>query len=126
MPVPQFPPITKEDTKLDTKKLDEAFSLSRYLEKHGLDKVDEWKALREEKKQKDKKQRIIQPKGVVKTLGTVPQFDENVDDTILGKEFVDNNTVGLAESVGNAIVSGNIKIPMGFANLAAEIKDLFA
>ena len=126
MPVPQFPSITKEDTKLDTTKLDEAFSLSRYLEKHGLDKVDEWKALREEKKQKDKKQRIIQPEGVVKTLGTVPQFDENVDDTILGKEFVDNNTVGLAESVGNAIVSGNIKIPLGFANLAAEIKDLFA
>lgn len=126
MPVPQFPSITKEDTKLDTTKLDEAFSLSRYLEKHGLDKVDEWKALRQEKKQKDKKQRIIQPKGVVKTLSTVPQFDENVDDTILGKEFVDNNTVGLAESVGNAIVSGNIKIPLGFANLAAEIKDLFA
>jgi len=26
--------------------------------------------------------------------------------------------VGMAESVGHAIVSGTIKIPMGFANLA--------
>ena len=34
--------------------------------------------------------------------------------------------IGMSESVGHAIVSGTIKIPMGFANLAAEVKDLFA
>ena len=44
MPVPQFPEIKKQNTKLDITKLDEAYSLQRYLEKHGLDKVDEWKA----------------------------------------------------------------------------------
>jgi len=126
MPVPQFPEIEKKENKrLDTTKLDEAFSLSRYLEKHGLDKVEEWKQLRKEKKEKDKEKSIIQPKNVVKKSSTVPKFDE-VDDTILGQDHPDNSKIGLAESVGNAIVSGHIKIPMGFANLAAEIKDLFA
>ena len=53
--IPQLPEIEKKENKrLDTKKLDEAFSLSRYLQKHGLDKVDEWKGLRKEKKKKDK------------------------------------------------------------------------
>ena len=125
--IPQLPEIEKkEKTRLDTKKLDEAFSLSRYLEKHGLDKVDEWKELRKKKKEKDKEKSIIQPENVVKKSGfNIPKL-EDVDDTILGQEYPDNNTVGLAESVGHAIVSGNIKIPMGFANLAAEITDLFA
>ena len=52
-PIPQLPEIEKKENKrLDTTKLDEAFSLSRYLEKHGLDKVEEWKGLRKEKKKK--------------------------------------------------------------------------
>ena len=127
MPVPQFPEIEKKEKKrLDTTKLDEAFSLSRYLEKHGIGKVEEWKGLRKEKKKKDKEKSIIQPKNVVKKSGfNVPKLEE-VDDTILGQDYPDNNKVGLGESVGHAIVSGTIKIPMGFANLAAEIKDLFA
>ena len=68
--IPQLPEIEKKENKrLDTKKLDEAFSLSRYLEKHGLDKVEEWKGLRKEKKKKDKEKSIIQPKNVVKKAG---------------------------------------------------------
>ena len=64
--IPQLPEIEKKENKrLDTTKLDEAFSLSRYLEKHGLDKVEEWKGLRKEKKKKDKEKSIIQPKNVV-------------------------------------------------------------
>ena len=51
--IPQLPPIEKKENKrLDTKKLDEAFSLSRYLEKHGIGKVEEWKELRKQKKEK--------------------------------------------------------------------------
>jgi len=47
MPVPQFPEIEKKEKKrLDTTKLDEAFSLSRYLEKHGLDKKKKKKTKR--------------------------------------------------------------------------------
>ena len=45
--IPQLPEIEKKENKrLDTTKLDEAFSLSRYLEKHGIGKVEEWKELR--------------------------------------------------------------------------------
>ena len=52
--IPQLPEIEKKETKrLDTTKLEEAFSLHRYLQKHGLDKVEEWKGLRKEKKKKD-------------------------------------------------------------------------
>ena len=36
------------------------------------------------------------------------------------------NEVGLGESVGNAALSGLIKIPLGFAYLGAELKDAFA
>ena len=36
------------------------------------------------------------------------------------------NEVGLGESVGSAMISGAIKIPLGFAYLGAEIKDAFA
>ena len=124
--IPELPPIEKkEKTRLDTTKLEEAFSLSRYLKEHGLDKVDEWKQLRKEKKKKDKEKSIIQPEKVVKKAGyNIPKL-EDVDDTILGQAYPDNSKIGLAESVGHAIVSGNIKIPMGFANLAAEIRDVF-
>ena len=125
--IPQLPSIEKkEKPRLDTTKLDEAFSLHRYLQKHGIDKVDEWKELRKQKKERDKAKSIIQPENVVKKSGfNVPKLEE-VDDTILGQEYPDNNKVGLSESVGHAIVSGTIKIPFGFANLAAEITDLFA
>ena len=43
------------------------------------------------------------------------------DKTILEAE--ENNEVSLGESVSNAIVSGAIKIPYGWAQLTAEIKD---
>ena len=70
--IPELPPIEKKENKrLDTTKLEEAFSLSRYLEKHGLDKVEEWKELRKQKKEKDKEKSIIQPKNVVKKSSTV-------------------------------------------------------
>ena len=43
------------------------------------------------------------------------------DKTIIDAE--ENNEVSLGESVSNAIVSGAIKIPYGWAQLTAEIKD---
>ena len=43
------------------------------------------------------------------------------DKTIIDAE--ENNEVSLGESVSNAIISGAIKIPYGWAQLTAEIKD---
>ena len=70
--VPQFPEIEKKEKKrLDTTKLDEAFSLSRYLEKHGLDKVEEWKELRKEKKKKIKKKTSFNQKMLLRRQGSM-------------------------------------------------------
>ena len=86
-------------------------------------KKEEEISLRAEKSKEEKEKNIIQPTGVVKKLGTVPKFEVK-DEYTFGDE--DTSEIGIGESVGNAIVSATIKIPMGFANLAAEITDLFA
>ena len=66
--IPELPPIEKKENKrLDTTKLDEAFSLSRYLEKHGFDKVEEWKELRKQKKKKTKKKVLFNQKMLLRS-----------------------------------------------------------
>ena len=86
-------------------------------------KKEEEIALKAEASKERKEKDIIQPTGVVKKLGTVPKFEVK-DEYTFGDD--DLSEVGLGESVGHAIVSDIIKIPFGFVNLAAEIKDLFA
>ena len=118
---------------LDTKKLDQAWQSYRYIEKHGINKfLNEFEKIEPEhpifkKKASDerKEKDIIQPSGYKKVKGTVPKFEKvDEEEFKLGDERI--SEVGLSESVGSAIASGLIKIPMGFANLAMEVKDLFA
>ena len=133
MPVSRFKEEKKKEksflekilySNLDKEKLDEAWQSTRYIKKHGFAKyLNEREKIKEKTNKKAKEKDTIQPKGFVKTAGTVPKFEVE-DEFTLGDERI--SEVGLGESVGNAIVSATIKIPMGFANLAAEITDLFA
>jgi len=133
MPVSRFEEEKKKEksflekilySNLDKEKLDEAWQSTRYIKKHGFDKyLNEREKIKEKTNKKAREKDTIQPKGFVKTAGTVPKFEVE-DEFTLGDERI--SEVGLGESVGNAIVSATIKIPMGFANLAAEITDLFA
>ena len=133
MPIPRFKEERKEQSLLekllysgvDTQKLDEAWQSYRYAKKYGFAKyLEEREKLKEKANKKAREKDTIQPKGVLKVAGTVPRFDTVEDEFTLGDERM--SEVGMSESVGNAILSGTIKIPLGFANLAAEIKDLFA
>ena len=109
----------------DTQKLDEAWQSHRYIEKYGMAKyLDERDKLKEKSQEKSREKNLIQPEKVLKTAGTIPKVEKIEDEFTLGDERM--SEIGMSESVGHAIVSGSIKIPLGFANLAAEIKDLFA
>ena len=74
-------------------------------------------AAKEEEKEKTKNEELIDklPKGSKGYL-------EAKDKTII-QQAEDNNEVSVSESVSNAIVSGAIKIPYGWAQLTAEIMD---
>ena len=50
-------------------------------------------------------------------------FAEATKDKTILENAEENNEVSLGESVSNAIISGAIKIPYGWAQLTAEIKD---
>jgi len=132
MPVSRFEEKKKEKSfidkilysNLDKEKLDEAWQSTRYIRKYGWAKyLEEREKIKAKTNKKEREKNLIQPDDVVKIASTVPRFEVE-DKFTLGDERI--SEVGLSESVGNAIVSGTIKIPMGFANLAAEIKDLFA
>ena len=103
--------------------LDNAYKFQRYQNKYGISegikKIEEQKKLIEQKRE--------QKKGTDGKASTRKQpkvlFAE--DDLDLGDDkYV--NEVALGESVGNALVSGTIKIPLGFMYLGAEIKDALA
>ena len=72
---------------------------------------------KEKEKEKTKNEELIEklPKGSKGYL-------EAKDKTII-QQAEDNNEVSVSESVSNAIVSGAIKIPYGWAQLTAEIMD---
>ena len=74
-------------------------------------------AAKEKEKEKTKNEELIDklPKGSKGYL-------EAKDKTII-EQAEDNNEVSVSESVSNAIVSGTIKIPYGWAQLTAEIMD---
>jgi len=110
---------------INTQKLDEAWQSYRYAEKYGISKyLEERDKLKDKARTKSREKELIQPKGVVKIAGTIPKVEKIDDEFKLGDERM--SEVGMSESVGHAILSGSIKIPLGFVNLAAEIKDLFA
>jgi len=74
-------------------------------------------AAKEKEKEKTKNEELIDklPKGSKGYL-------EAKDKTII-QQAEDNNEVSVSESVSNAIVSGTIKIPYGWAQLTAEVMD---
>jgi hypothetical protein len=110
---------------IDTQKLDEAWQSHRYIEKYGMAKyLDERDKLKEKSREKSREKNLIQPEKVLKIAGTIPRVEKVEDEFTLGEERM--SEIGMSESVGHAILSASIKIPLGFANLAAEIKDLFA
>ncbi len=75
-----------------------------------------FKKITEAKKDEEQKQLLEElPKGS-------PGYTKIKDETIL-KQAEDNNEVNLAESVSNAIISGTINIPYGWAQVTAEIMD---
>ena len=103
--------------------LDNAYKFQRYQEKYGigegLKKIEEQKEIikqKEESKKGTDGQADVKKKP--KVLFAKDEFDLGDDKSL--------NEVGLGESVGNAALSGLIKIPLGFAYLGAELKDAFA
>ena len=74
--------------------------------------------INEAKEKKKRRQEIEESSGDYKLIKQ-KEYNIQEDEEI-------NQEVGLATSVGNAIVSGLIKIPYGFANLGAMIMDLAA
>ena len=100
--------------------LDNAYKSQRYMKKYGigeyLKKVKEQKEVIEQKKQEKKG---TEGTAVTRKQPKVLFADEDFD---LGDEkYLNEATLG--ESVGNALVSGTLKIPLGFFYLGAEIKD---
>ena len=115
--------VTKSDQDKIENLLDNAFKFKRYADKYGigeaLKKVEEQKA---EITRKQAEQKGTDGRAQKKTVPKVLFENEKLD---WGDDKI-TNEVGLGESVGSAMISGAIKIPLGFAYLGAEIKDAFA
>ena len=115
--------VTKSEQKKIENLLDNAFNFKQYADKYGigeaLKKVEEQKA---EITRKQAEQKGTDGKAQKKTVPKVLFENEKLD---WGDDKI-TNEVGLGESVGSAMISGLIKIPLGFAYVGAEIKDAFA
>ena len=103
--------------------LDNAYKFQRYQEKYGIGegikKIEEQKELIKQKEESKKgTDGKADTKKTPKVLFAKDDFDLGDDKSL--------NEVSLSESIGNAALSGLIKIPLGFAYLGAEIKDAFA
>jgi hypothetical protein len=105
-------------TEEQKKKLDAAFDAVDFFNPNiqtTLDKIEAYKE--KEKKLKQAETDIEElPKGS-------PGFKKASIDKTLIESAEDNNEVSLSTSVSNAVLSGLIKIPYGWAQLTAEIKD---
>ena len=100
------------------KKLDAAFDALDFFNpniKTTLDKIDDYNKKVEKLKQTETDIEEL-PKGS-------PGFKKASIDKTLIESAEDNNEVSLSTSVSNAVLSGLIKIPYGWAQLTAEIKD---
>ena len=101
------------DKRFDKELLDDAFKALDIFSDQGWDKGFEFL---EEAKEKKKRRKEIE-----ESTGTYKKIKEKEYD--LKEEEEINQEIGLATSVGNAIISGGIKIPYGWATLTTEIQD---
>jgi len=101
------------DKRFDKELLDDAFKALDIFSEQGWDKGFEF--LEEAKEKKKRRQEIEE------STGTYKKIKEKEYDIYEQEEI--NQEIGLATSVGNAIVSGLIKIPYGWATLTTELQD---
>ena len=101
------------EKKFDKQLLDDAFKALDIFSDQGWDKGQEF--LEEAKEKKKRRQEIEESSGEYKLIKQ-KEYDIQEEEEI-------NQEVGLATSVGNAIVSGLIKIPYGWTTLTTEIQD---
>ena len=107
----------KEYKYIDKEKLDAAFDAIDLFNPNiqtTLDKIEEYNS---KKKQDKKLEEAIQT-----ASDNINLQSEKAKKNIL-ELAEENNEVSLSTSVSNAIVSGGIKIPYGWAQLTAEIMD---
>ena len=107
---------TEKPFKLDKKLLDDAFKALDVFDEHGWD--EGFKFLEEVKEKKERRKEIEESTGTYKKIKE-KEYQIKEDEEI-------NSEIGLAQSVGNAIVSGLIKIPYGWGTLTTEIQDAFS
>ena len=100
---------------LDKELLDDAFKAIDIFDEHGWDKGFEF--LDEAKQKKERRKEISESSGQYKLIKQ-KEYDIQEEEEI-------NSEIGLATSVGNAIISGVIKIPYGWGTLTTEIQDAF-
>ena len=100
---------------LDKELLDDAFKAIDIFDEHGWDKGFEF--LDEAKQKKERRKEISESSGEYKLIKQ-KEYDIQEEEEI-------NSEIGLATSVGNAIISGLIKIPYGWGTLTTELQDAF-
>ena len=101
---------------LDKELLDDAFKAIDIFDEHGWDKGFEF--LDEAKQKKERRKEISESSGQYKLIKQ-KEYDIQEEEEI-------NSEIGLATSVGNAIISGVIKIPYGWGTLTTELQDAFS
>ena len=99
--------------KFDKELLNDAFKALDVFSEQGWDEGFEF--LEEAKKKKERRKEISESSGQYKLIKQ-KEYDLKENEEI-------NQEVGLATSVGNAIISGLIKIPYGWGTLTTEIQD---
>jgi hypothetical protein len=104
---------TEKPFKFDKELLDDAFKALDVFDEHGWD--EGFKFLEEAKEKKERRKEIEESTGTYKKIKE-KEYQIKEDEEI-------NSEIGLAQSVGNAIVSGLIKIPYGWGTLTTEIQD---
>ena len=98
---------------IDDKLLDDAFKAIDIFNEEGWEKGFDF--LDEAKQKKERRKEISESSGTYKLIKQ-KEYDIQEEEEI-------NQEVGLATSVGNAIISGLIKIPYGWGTLTTEIQD---
>ena len=99
--------------KFDKELLDDAFKALDVFSDQGWDKGFEF--LDEAKQKKERRKEISESSGQYKLIKQ-KEYDIQEEEEI-------NSEIGLATSVGNAIISGVIKIPYGWGTLTTELQD---
>ena len=96
---------------IDKELLDDAFKAIDIFNEEGWDKGFDF--LDEAKEKKERRKEISESTGQYKLIKQ-KEYDIHEEEEI-------NSEIGLASSVGSAILSGVIKIPYGWATLTTEL-----